>query len=109
MTGPQGLGKQTWLVLPALLHRLPDLFLVLLPILFEQICGLDVRRRAGIRVIQQTLDTRQDRRDIVRRTPSILEDVKAELACGVDVWMEHGADESDLWRFVGIVWAEVEG
>ena len=45
--------------------------------------------------------------DVVCRTPSVLEDVEAELARGVDVRMEHLADELDRRRLVGVLLLEV--
>lgn len=46
--------------------------------------------------------TGEDGGNVIRRTPSILEDVKAQLATGINVGMEHGADEFDSWWFVRV-------
>lgn len=40
-------------------------------------------------IVQQTLYARQDGGNVVRRTPSILQDIEAEFAIGVDVWVKH--------------------
>lgn len=45
--------------------------------------------------MQETLYTRQDRSDIVRRAPPILQDVEAELAVVVHIGMEHAREEFD--------------
>lgn len=56
----------------------------------------------GIRVVQQTLNTRQDSRDVIRRTPTVLQNVETQLAIGVHVWVKHLAEEFDRRRFVWI-------
>lgn len=53
------------------------------------------------------LDAGQHGGDIVCRAPAVLENVEAELARGVDVGMEHLADELDRRRLVGILLLEV--
>lgn len=45
--------------------------------------------RVWIRIVQQTLDTRQDRRYVVRRTPTILQDIETEFTVRVDVRVKH--------------------
>lgn len=55
----------------------------------------------------EPLNTRKNSRDIVRGTPAILEDIQAEFAGGVDVGMEHLADELDRGRLVGILFFEM--
>jgi hypothetical protein len=62
----------------------------------------EANARIGIRIVQQTLYTRQDRRHVVGRTPPVLQNVKAELTVGVDVRVEHLAEEFDNWRFVRV-------
>ena len=52
--------------------------------------------------MQQTLNRRQDRGDIVRRGPPVLENVEAELAVGVHVGVEHAREELDGRGFVGV-------
>lgn len=49
------------------------------------------------------LDASQDSSNIVRRTPSVLQNVQAQLAGGVYVGVEHLADELDLRRLVGVL------
>ena len=43
--------------------------------------------------MQQALDRGEDRRDVVRRRPSILENVEAKLPVRVHVRMEHPREE----------------
>lgn len=52
--------------------------------------------------MQQTLDTGQDRRNIVSRAPAVLENVQAELAIRVDIRVEHFAEEFHSRGLVGI-------
>lgn len=52
--------------------------------------------------MQQALNTRQDGGNVVRRAPSVLEDVQAELAVRVDVRVEHAAEELDRWGLVRV-------
>lgn len=49
------------------------------------------------------LDACQYGGHIVRWAPAILQDVKAQLARGVDVGVEHLANELDGWRLVWIL------
>src|SRR5882762_8500764 len=74
---------------PTLLHSSLDPSDVLLHVLPIQLCRLCVSWTIWIWIVQQTLDRCEDRCDIVRRRPAILEDVKAELAVRIHVWMEH--------------------
>jgi hypothetical protein len=53
-------------------------------------------------IIQQALHTRQNRHDIIRRTPPILQDIQTQLSIIVYVWMEHFRYEFDLWRTVWV-------
>ena len=53
------------------------------------------------------MNTRQDCCDIIRWTPSILQDVEAQLAGGVNVGVEHLADELDSRRLVRILLLEM--
>lgn len=53
------------------------------------------------------LDTSEDGGHIVCRAPSVLENVKAQLASTVNVGVEHLADEFDTWRLVRILLLEV--
>lgn len=56
----------------------------------------------GVWVMKEALDGRQDGGDVVCGAPPVLEDVEAELAIGVNVWMEHAGEEFDLRRFVRV-------
>ena len=58
--------------------------------------------------MQQTLDRRQDRSDVVRRRPPVLKNVEAELAVGVHVWMKHARQELYGGWFVGVGFVECE-
>lgn len=49
------------------------------------------------------LDACQDGSNIVCRTPSVLQNVQAQLAGGVYVGVEHLADELDLGRLIGVL------
>lgn len=49
------------------------------------------------------LDARQDRRDIIRRTPSVLQNIQTKLARAIDVWVKHRTDELDSWGFVRVL------
>lgn len=60
-------------------------------------------------VIQQTLHTRQDRSDIISRTPSILQDIQTEFSVRVDVWMKHVRDKAYSGRSGGVRVGECEG
>lgn len=46
-------------------------------------------------------------RHIVRRAPTVLENVQTELSCAVDVGMEHLADELDAWWLVRVLFLEM--
>ena len=77
----------------------PDILLHVLPI---QLSRLGVGGAVRVWIVQQTLDRREDRGDIIRRRPAVLEDVKAELAVCVNVWMEHARKEFDGGGLVGV-------
>lgn len=53
------------------------------------------------------LDAGENRSDIVRGAPSILQDIQAELARGIYVGVEHLAEEFDLWRLVRVLLFEL--
>lgn len=117
------------LILPTLLHCLPHPLGVFFPVVLVEVRRLDVGRRASIRVVKQTvpaasasplsfciadssvyispLNARQDSSNIVRRAPAVLQDVQAQLPGGVDVGVEHLADELDGWRLVGVLLLEL--
>lgn len=59
-------------------------------------------------VIQQTLHTCQDCRHIVRRTPSILQDIQTKLAVGIDIGVEHFGDKANSRGLVRISIGECE-
>lgn len=60
--------------------------------------------------MQQTLDTSQNRRHVVRGRPPILQNVQTEVSIGIDVGVEHSRDEFDVrgFRRVGLVESEHE-
>lgn len=68
----------------------------------------EVDERVRIRVMQQTLNTRQNRCHIVRRTPTVLQDIETELAVGVNVRVEHLAEELYDRGFVRVGFVEGE-
>lgn len=53
------------------------------------------------------LDAGQNSSNVVCRTPSILQNVQAQLAGGVYVGVEHLADKLDLGRLVGVLLFEL--
>lgn len=59
-----------------------------------------------IRVIQETLYTRQDCHHIVRWTPPVLQDVETQFTIVVDVWMKHLRYEFHLWRTIWVGFLE---
>lgn len=60
-----------------------------------------------LRVHSIPLDAGQDSGDIVGGAPSVLKDIQAQLACGIDVGVEHLADELDGRRLVRILLLEM--
>jgi len=78
---------------PAILDRRPHPSHVLLHVLAVKLRRLRVRGAVRVRIVQQALDGREDRRDVVRRRPSVLENVEAELPVRVHVRMEHPREE----------------
>lgn len=53
------------------------------------------------------LNTRQNRRDIIRRTPPILQNIQAQLPSIINIRMEHLANKLDARRFVWVLFFEV--
>ena len=114
-------------VFPALLDGFPNSLGVFLAVVFVEIRCLDVGWRARVRVVQKTvgpvryqasslmtgvsvilpLDAGQNSCDVVRRTPSVLQDIEAQLARRIDIGVEHLADELDGGRLVGVLLLEV--
>lgn len=93
---------------PTLLHRRlhpPHIFLHILPIQLRRLC---IRRTVWVRIMQQTLYTRQDRSNIIRRRPSILQNIETELAICVHVRVEHSRQEFDRGGFVRVGFIECE-
>lgn len=58
--------------------------------------------------MQETLNGSQNGRYVVRRTPTILEDIEAQFPVCIDVGMEHPRQELDRRRFVGVRFVECE-
>lgn len=52
--------------------------------------------------MQQTLDGCEDGGDIVRRRPTVLEDVETQLSVSVDVGVEHARQKFDGGGFIGV-------
>jgi len=95
------------LIFPRLLHRFPHPFCILSSVVFVEVGCLDVGWRARVWIVQETLNTRQDSRHIVCRTPPVLQDIQAEFACGVYVGVEHVADKLDRGWFIGVLFLEM--
>lgn len=53
------------------------------------------------------LDAGQDSSNIVCRTPSVLQNVQAQLAGGVYIGVEHLAYKFDLGRLIGVLLFEL--
>lgn len=60
----------------------------------------------GVRVMQEALDTRQDGSDVVRRTPSVLQNVEAQLAVRIHVRVEHAREKLHGGGFVRVALVE---
>ena len=56
--------------------------------------------------MKETLNARKNGSNVICWTPSILENVQAELAICVDVRMEHSREELDSRGFIWIVFVE---
>lgn len=56
--------------------------------------------------MQQTLNRREDSRNVVGRAPPVLKDVEAELPIRIHVRVEHAREELDRRRFVGVRFVE---
>ena len=114
-------------IFPALLDGLPNSLRVFLAVIFVEIRSLDVGWRARVWVVQKTigpvryrvsllvagvsvflpLNAGQHSCDIVRRAPSVLQDIEAQFARGIDIGVKHLADELDGRRLVGVLLLEV--
>ena len=104
------------LVLPTLFDSFANSFDVFATVVFVKIGSFNIGRRRRVRIIQQTVNDSifllvyysssennlkemsplyacQDRSDIVSRTPSILQNVQAQLPGTVHIWMEHLTNE----------------
>jgi hypothetical protein len=53
------------------------------------------------------LNTCQDSRYVICWTPSVLKNIQTKLACSINIWMEHLADELDSGWLVRIRFLEV--
>lgn len=115
-------------IFPALFHCFSHALGVLLAVIFVQVRCFDVGWRASVWVVEQTnvygqlrglqepssgldvgwggclpLNTRQDGRNVVCRTPPVLQNVQTQLSGCVDVGVKHLADELDSRGFVRIL------
>ena len=52
--------------------------------------------------MKETLNTSEDRCDIVCRAPSVLEDIEAQFPIRIDIRMEHLAQKFHSRGFVGV-------
>lgn len=64
--------------------------------------GLNGRRWRNL-----PLNTRENSCYVVCRAPSVLQDIQAKLSRGINVRVEHLADELDCWRLVGVLLLEL--
>jgi hypothetical protein len=114
-------------VFPALLNRLPNSLGILFAVVLVEVGRFDVCGGSGVRVVEQTgagkplvrvkecqrpqpnqpLNARKDRCHIVRRAPTVLQNVEAELSGRVDIRVKHLADELDRRRFVRVLLFEM--
>ncbi len=53
------------------------------------------------------LNARQDGRDIIRRTPAVLQNIQTKLARSVDIRMEHLADEFNARWLIWVLLLEM--
>lgn len=53
------------------------------------------------------LDAGQDCSDVISRAPSVLKNVQAKLAGGINVGVEHFADELDLRRLIRVLFLKL--
>ena len=56
--------------------------------------------------MQQTLNAGQDSCNVVGGTPSILQNVEAQLAICIDIGMKHSREEFDGGGFIGVTFVE---
>ena len=80
-------------LVPTQLDALDNAAVVLAPILLKQLCGLDIRRRVGIRVRQQRLNRRENCGYVIDRRPLVLQNVETDAAIAVHVRVEALGDE----------------
>ena len=57
--------------------------------------------------MQQTLNTRQNRRYIISRAPPVLQDIQTQLSVRVHVRVKHLREEFDGRRFVRVGFVEI--
>lgn len=53
------------------------------------------------------LNTGQNSSHIIRRAPSVLQDIQTQLPTPIHIRMEHIADELHSWRLIGILFFEM--
>ena len=83
----------------------PNILLHILPI---QLRRLRIRRTIRVRIVQQTLYARQDRSNVIRRRPPILQNIQTQLPIRIHVGVEHPREELDSGRFVRVRFIECE-
>lgn len=93
---------------PARFHRFMNTLDILRSVVLVQIGGLDVCRGTDIGVVQQQLDGRENQQHIIGGRPPVLQDIQAQLTAGVDIGMEHIANELYHGRFIGILLVKLE-
>lgn len=56
--------------------------------------------RVGIRVCEQALDLREDRRAIVEGRPRVVQYIEADASVSIDVGVEHFSQKAHFWRLL---------
>ena len=78
--------------------------------ILESLADSGIRRR-GMRYTgclgNVPLNACQDSSHIVGWTPSVLQNVQAELSGSIDIRMEHLADKFDTWRLIRVLLLEM--
>jgi hypothetical protein len=58
--------------------------------------------------VQETLDAGQDRSNVIRGAPSVLQDVQTQFSVCIHVWVEHPREELHSWWLVWVRLVERE-
>lgn len=85
-------------LIPTQLDALDNATIVLAPILLKQFGRLDIRRRIGIRIRQKRLNRGEDCGNVIDWRPLVLQNIEADAAVAIHVWVEALGDELHLRR-----------